>query len=1493
MALRTLLKFRNLDLTKDINDRYTRLFIPGVFDGGLVEPVSGQLKVEIVAPWKLVSIEGMVVEETSTNTRLTLIAGLTTVIAVKAVYVENNEPYIVAAAIELSAFEMLADKDYYVVFAHVVVPAGATLILNSYIQYANRDTIDKLGRSPLRGIVGSVSVLPEAKDNNHGDLYIVSDNVGGIPHIYGWDGDEWVILTDAATVTANLATHRQNLYVDEKHLTDDEKDALIGTSQYTYGGGGTPPSATNPFVDNADPRIPIQDENNALLGTDGLPSDVNRYVTEEYPWAIPEEKYTDMPVITDTHTVLLLTDISDHENDGPFYVGKADDIASVPQYFKLYDPELNREYTTSTVHPTYPNAIVSITGVYTDAALLNNLNPFTNSNVDIDGFYTGNLYLKWDVTPDTDFKVVFGKRRTMKRLGTTPSFYHPWPDALLRRRFNDAQVPASVIKVIEEIKGRDFDDQPPVSERNTSLRGNVIGTKEWIGAVFKTDNVIGEFSRVENVPAFANDFATNIGIPQDYTFENIPISSISYNYDFTTGYGTVTYGSSSVDLSSVIINRDVFIDGSLNEYKVVATDNLAKTIRIQKRNGKVPRSINTNTSFYGSFTATSKVVLNVLPSTAGLVSNMAVRGSGIPSGTLIASVDSASQITLSNAATTTLLGNPFVAIANTMVTNFYPRGSIKKDNNPRAINLATLEYLLGRRKILCKEIQPVPNEFHPSSGNVAYEITTPLHSATNREPRVRFYGGFKNREYGSRSRVVATNTGTILVTGFFTDLYLIVDLKAANPVLTVTIDGGPTSSTVTTTGIADTNGFDNELDLQQQHLKVASGLTDLIPHTVEISVADAVNDFIIHGFDLLRSTLSSISVLPGRAFVQSDLYQKNSMESGISLPRCGIGGSFVRGKGLISTRYVNRSLVESTQTTTLFDMDGADDTTCPRGLVTHGTNNFVPSFGVAKFSYYQPNDIVKLIILDNSFAPVLEQVLVINTISSGAATFTTTLSTDGTPQRQAILVHMASTTGDIYDSQREFNRYTIADLGVKQTSDFAYLLNSGTASSRLFTLEDGTTSIAAYNVKYMSTGIDGTDLSLNMVDNTSRFRVKAVASQLDIIVANTSSVSGVLISIDGSPARSVNFTNGGLTRYTLWSNARYQSHEAYITNASGLDIVGFIVYEPTHNVKIEGSLLATQNVIANYDSSISTDGAIVPTGSISIDPYKLGGIFGNGAGLGTEWTNVFGFTGSGGAYNPFWGRYIWTTKVDSYFEYTFIGGGFEIEYLSYLDRSIAEVYIDTVLATATSFSGATFKGIVSTTGRIDMYEAAGLNRRKFGMYGLTNTIHTVRVKCLGTSVKNGSSSGTGGINICAIYEINSTGYLSYTPSKGFRGKAGVDDFVYGMDWVRDERVFDTGFMVKEQRPSLVKVNSQSVALQDVRSDKILLTAASASLVVTFAVPYTDSDYFISCLVVTNALSPTLITVTPTTLTSTGFTAKYTSIPGTDNYYLTYTATKYL
>lgn len=1354
MAIRTLLKFRNLDLTKDINDRYTRLFNPGVFDGGEVIPVVGQLKIDLIAPWKLINAEGMVVEETADRYRLDTPAGQTTVIACKAVYYENNVPEISIVALEKSAYDLLPDQYKYTVFANVEVPIGATNTLSSYIKYSSRDTIDKLGRNVIRGVLSNASSLPSAKDNQAGDVYMVADGLGGIPHLYGWDGLQWVILTDAATAMADLATHRANLFTDEKHATDDEKDALVGTS-------GTPPSSSNKFIDNADSRIPTQSQKDALSGSDGAPSTTNRYITEEYPLAAPDEKELGSAPVGGYVELLA--------SEGPVFVGRGGG-GSVDVYFKFYDQNLNREYTTST------DLAVNVAGVYTDSLLSSVLDPSIDPNVDADGFYSGaSLYIKYDTTPDTGLRLLYGKRRTLKTMPV---------DVFLSRTLNDAQTSAETINVVEGIKGRDWDDPVPTNETNIELRKDVVDLKEYLSSVFKADHVIGDFTKVEGVPDFASDFIQNIGIPQNYSYQNTGL--VGFNYTASTA--TVTYNT-PVTLVGVVVAGHVFIDGAGVEYEVISIpDN--QNLVIQKRNGIIPLNITTTVS---------------------------------------------SSL----------------------------HGSVKPDNNPRKINLATLEYILGRERIACRELEVVANEFHPRTNNIAFQIRTPVHSSYFREPRVRFYGGFQNRDSGNRSKVVATNTGRILITGFFTDARLLVDLKNASPSITVKIDGDTTGTVydLTRSGLVVSLGTND--DIQQQSVQIASGLLDLAPHTVEVIIDDSTDEFIIYGIDLFRSTVTTVALLSGRAFVQSDLYKKDTIST-FSAP----AGS-TRSRGAVVTRYIGRSLIEASQLTSLQDYDGTAGG--PSGTAFSGTPSFTVGSGLVKFQYYKAGDIVKLV------TATAEEVKQIQSIGPGVGqiTFTSNVMTSGA----AILIHMASTAGDSLDTTQEYARYTTTDLGTRQLTDFSVLFF--TPSNRLFTVEDGTTSMAGYNIRYVTTGIDGVDTAIELIDSTSTVHIRAVACQLNLITANATSV-GAEFSIDGCPSYAVTIPSGGLTNLTGWTNARYQTHELVISNAAGMRLSGIILHEPTHASKIEGSLLATQNLIADHDSSISSDGSVIPCGVVGVDPFTMQGIFVDGTGTGTGWASSIDF-----ALNPYWGRYITTDQEGAYFEYFFFGGGIEIEYFAKNDQGKPRLFLNNILATAVNFPTATFKGINISTGEVDMYDASLTSvRKKFAITDLPFDKYVAKLQIQTPRTRNVLSTGFW-MNVGTVYEANSSGRMSYSPSKGFRGKLGVDDFAYGLDWARDDRNFDSGAISKEEIPV-----SRTITLET-RAQRINLGVGDTAITVAFSSTLDSTDYALTCTI-SNTVDPITVyrPLTITNFTPTGFTVKWNDPIETSNYYLNYTATTF-
>ena len=1362
MAIRTLLEFRSLDLTRKINDRYTDLLGPGVFeDTGDVVIVPAQLKVDLLAPWKLVNKDGMVVEETSDNHRLDTPAGQTTVIAVKAVYVDNSDPIVEVVAMELSAFNLLPNVDDHIIFAHVVVPISATSVLSSYIQRSPRQTVDKLGRRTLRGVLSSTAFLPPAEDNIDGDIFVVAPGGGAIPHIYGWDGNDWLILTDAAAVTADLLTHRLNLFEDEKHATDDEKLALAGT----FGS----PSDSNRYVTSTDPRVPTQDENDALQGSDGAPSASNLYITQEFVWAVPEEKQVGSAPVTAFVEILA--------SEGPVYVGKQG-IGTADGFFKFYDSTENREYTTLS------GSKVLVDGVFTDSSLTSPLDPSIDPNVDAKGFYSNNsLYVKYDVTPDSGFRVSYGLRKEMKLFPV---------DALLKRSTTDAQTSADAITTIEAIKGRDWDDTPPVNEQNIELRKDIVDTREYLNSVFKGDYVAFDFDKVDGVPDFNNDFIKNIGIPANYTFENTSLESFTYAPNAGGGYGVVTFG--AVVANGSVVPGNVFIDGDLNEYVITVIPS-ATEFYITRRNGSVPLSIN-----------------------------------------------------------------------NTVSTSAH--GSAKPDNNPRQINLSTFEYIVGRERINARELEAVPNEYHPETNNVAFQIRTPLRSAFYREPRIRFYGGFQNTGGSNRKRIFCEKNGRILVTGFYTDLDLLADAKNTLGSLRIRIDGGP--ETVVSLSSLNIPNIGTDADIQQRRIPMAEGLSDLVPHTVQIEVDlsnSSPSDLTVYGFDLFRVDTSTTAILPGRAFVQSDLVKNDAI---IAVPAPGVS---TRSRGAVSTRFINRStFLQQTQTDSLADFDGVGG---PSGVAVASTFSISITSGLVKLQNYQVGDVVKLI------TATTEEVLVIGNLPGGGViNFTTAIANSGA----ALLIHVCSTNGESADRSREYIRYNIQELGVAQEGvDFANLFFI--PDDRLYTVEDGTTSIFGTNVQYSNTNIAGVSVALEMIDNTSTLRIRAVASGMDLITADhTTSSSLVRIQVDGSPILIKSRSDEGLAVLPIFSNARWQTHEVYITNAAGLNVVGIILHEPASEV--EGTKLATQNVIADHDSSFEEDGNIIPTGCIGIDSYTMGGVFIEGTGTGTGWSVT-----KSTADNPYWGRYVSNNQEGGAFEKLFLGSGFELEYLAKNTFGRPQVFLNGVLVTAANFPSVTIKGIITAggdAGKLDMYDASTTPvRKKCSVEGLTYGKNILRIVHQTPRDFNPSSFGTE-INIGTFYEISDSGRLSYTTDRGFRGTSGIDDFVFGLDWARDERNFDSGAIAREEVP--VERN----ILQPARAATTSLSLNSTSIAISYSTPFVDNDYAVTAVMInTSDTSPKFQPITITAKSASGFTATWNDHLDSNNYSLTYTAIEHV
>ncbi len=472
MTLRTLLRFQNPDSSQDINDRFKGLLNKGVFSGGDVEVVTSTLTVRLT-PFATIGFDGMFVREDDDDNILAVVADERNYIVVRQRYVANGDPIVSVESLTEAQFNGDADPDALIVFAVVDVPAAATEVLAEYIEFFERDSVDPIGRFAFRGLVDSASSLPDwgttSTSNRAGDFYIVTDGNGGFPELWSWNGSAWVNITQAQTMISLLDIHKDNLDVDLNHVTDNQADALLGTV--------ADPDINNRYVTDSDPRIPTQNENDALQPdptalSEFIPSDSNRFINSSKIFAAPSE--VDFAGGVGSIELELGT-------DGPFYVGFGA-LGTAQQFFNIYarsatPQDDDQELLNSEFQP------VRITGIFTESSLSNELNP---SLADSNGFYPptgvpGNVYIQVDNAADEDFSIGYGKRVLLGDL---------LPDAFLLRGPLFGQVDARVRQILESSVNAQFDDS--AWDAGVSV-GDVVAFDNGLGKFIQADIATSKF----------------------------------------------------------------------------------------------------------------------------------------------------------------------------------------------------------------------------------------------------------------------------------------------------------------------------------------------------------------------------------------------------------------------------------------------------------------------------------------------------------------------------------------------------------------------------------------------------------------------------------------------------------------------------------------------------------------------------------------------------------------------------------------------------------------------------------------------------------------------------------------------------------------------------------------------------------------------------------------------------------------------------------------
>jgi len=165
--LETLLQFRNVDSTENINARLAGLIPKGIVKGGLVVPEPASLQVRIkgdgASPFIFLAFaaDGMVVRERNEEHVVSVEAGITSVIALRAKYVASLGGTIARfEVIPLGSFQSDPDPDSLVRLCSVSPPAGATAVLAEHINMGYRDGIEGFTRRIVREVVGTKEDLP-------------------------------------------------------------------------------------------------------------------------------------------------------------------------------------------------------------------------------------------------------------------------------------------------------------------------------------------------------------------------------------------------------------------------------------------------------------------------------------------------------------------------------------------------------------------------------------------------------------------------------------------------------------------------------------------------------------------------------------------------------------------------------------------------------------------------------------------------------------------------------------------------------------------------------------------------------------------------------------------------------------------------------------------------------------------------------------------------------------------------------------------------------------------------------------------------------------------------------------------------------------------------------------------------------------------------------------------------------------------------------------
>ena len=1345
--LQTLLKFRNPDSTLDLNNQFAGFFKGGLISGGDVTPVPGILAVN-VAPFKLMGADGMVVQEDSVIQQLTVAANQTNVVCFISQYNPGGDPVASYQVMEYSAYQTYIatpGNPFVTVFCMITLPALATQVLTSQIDYSQRTVMDPVGRNIIRGVLTDPALLPTL-NNRPGDGYIITSGLGDNPALYEWNGNAWLNITDTLVVASLLSAHRNNLFPNEIHLTNEQAVAATGTfgtpgvepiavsisiplslftlvapistdnlatgAPVTFSTTGTLPTGinnTNTFyaivlsqttfqvatsLANALANIPI-----VLGGTQsGVQTAIfaeNKYVTSTDPRMIPWGSAGALaglpstpvpsgtnPFVTGSYAFAAPASTTLVTGAGPFT------LSAGPFYVGTGGPSTVAQYFKLYSTTNQREFVDPVTGIASNVTTVyKQLTPFTiilDPSSEPSVIASNGFYngpLYVTVSPALTSPALLRYANEQTLLTINPGAFE-------QPAYLTAQTTQETIVRLMDISGRVFDQAIPADETNEQLRIDLNTETQF--------NIASTAGFMTVHPSqFPRLAQTSFGLNFPVTIDQTSLyAGSAYTVDYSVaGYAsfglttpdvgvTAIVGYTSVPNLSAIPLGAFFVDSAGIRWRILNSGIASGAILIYTGGETV-----TPYSAGGPYVAPGQIVAGNNPRALQLTSAQRAwfSSQSIP----ISGVDRGSE-----------------------TVEILPPGGNSVGTGSQAVSLIGTTVLFNNGN--------ADATFGSGTGRSVFNVL-PKRNQNFFDERVVLIGGWEDDSSGhwvngypaiSGGANSAAAPCGIEITGYFAEVSLVTQLLSAqNFTFYVFVDGSYVSTvTPQTTKISQ---FGTPAQVMRFPLDLTLGV-----HTVRIEVVgNSANPFQLSGVQLY-STCATIQLDGGKDLADTSLLTlagiARPIKNGLSIPEPVYKALwYVSPSGVLSMAFRTQKFYQLLGSATVGAGGAFTGSPVPTNLqagdVLYYSTSGGQYQGLRVRSGYQGTPSAQL------DAPTIPA----SPGGDGSISYLFRIPT----QSDSVGTPVLGAAASVLD--QEYTSLLFSDWDTGNTLDIANA-SVGLQTSLVTVLDDGVTTLAITNCTRVSSNIAGYSDGLALSSAGSEMNIQGFGSRMDVVFSGISGASTVSIEIDGIYTYTINVGgSGGPERHTLFFNGLSQIHTARIFGAAVANAVVvsewsfYDLADPEFNGVPITKYAATENSYVQGVGPLTIPMQYNSPGLVVRDATR-NAIFTN-HGIPATWSIVKDFT-----INPRFGYYATTVTAQDYFTFDFTGQTFEIYILDtgapgtlqFQARSSASP----VYANLTSTN---FPGFQSPTGQINAVT---------GVYSMGSTGNVIRVVGYGFNV---------------------------------------------------------------------------------------------------------------------------------------------------------------